>query len=350
MGYSFLNDYGEGCHPGIFEILCKSNEAQETGYGEDSLCIEAIRLIKEETGCFDADVHFVSGATQANKTIISSALRPYEAVIAAGTGHIAVHEAGAVEATGHKVCTVPVADGKLTPELVDQVVRFHADEHMVSPRMVYISDTTEVGTVYTKKEMTELAGYCRVNGLFLFVDGARLAQALTSGSNDLSMKEFAAIPDIFYIGGTKNGALLGEAIVINNNGLKEGFRYNLKQNGALLAKGRILGAQFVGLFTDNVFYKNGEHANRMAMKLADGIKKAGFGFFVEPASNQIFPVFPDELINILMESYRFYPWSSCGKNSSSIRLVTSWGTKEEEVDRFIEAIEKNSLQWRQTME
>ena len=213
---------------------------------------------------------------------------------------------------------------------------------MVKPRLVYISNTTEVGTVYTKNELKDLAGYCATNGLFLFVDGARLAQALTSHANDLSMKEFAAIPDIFYIGGTKNGALLGEAIVVNNNSLKVGFRHNLKQNGALLAKGRLLGAQFIGLFTENVYYKNGEHANRMAMKLANGIKEAGYSFQVESVSNQIFPILPNKLIDRLLENYQFYLWSASDNDCSSIRLVTSWATKEEEVERFVDIIKKNA--------
>lgn len=335
MGYSFLNDYSEGCVPEILDILGRTNHTQEVGYGEDALCVEATGLIRGETGCLKADVHFVSGATQANKIIISSALRPFEAVVAAGTGHIAVHEAGAIEATGHKVCTVPTTDGKLTSELVDQVVKFHSDEHMVKPRMVYISNTTEVGTVYLKKELIALKEYCGANNLYLFVDGARLAQALTSKANDIAMKEFAAIPDIFYIGGTKNGALLGEAIVINNENIKKDFRFNLKQNGALLAKGRILGAQFVGLFTDNIFYRNGAHANSMAMKLADGIEEAGFGFMAEPESNQIFPILPNRVIESLLKDYRFYRWADNGDGSSSIRLVTSWATKEDKVDRFI---------------
>jgi threonine aldolase len=338
MGYSFLNDYGEGCIPEILEILGRSNHTQEIGYGEDTLCAEASMLIKEETGCLDADVHFASGATQANKIIISSALRPFEAVVAASTGHIAVHEAGAIEATGHKICTVPTDNGKLTPPLVDQVVKFHSDEHMVKPRMVYISNTTEVGTVYTKKELMALKEYCVAKNLYLFVDGARLAQALTSKANDVAMKEFAALPDIFYIGGTKNGALLGEAIVINNDILKENFRFNLKQNGALLAKGRILGAQFIGLFAGNLFYKNGVHANSMAMKLADGIREEGYGFLAEPVSNQIFPILPNKVIDRLLEDYQFYSWTDNGDGSSSIRLVTSWATLEEEVDGFINAI------------
>jgi len=335
MVYSFLNDYSEGCHPSILKIMAETNVRQEMGYGEDSLCVGAADLVRRATGLDNADVHFLSGATQANKIIIASALRPFEAVVAAKTGHIAVHEAGAIEATGHKICTVETADGKLTPGLVDAVVRFHSDEHMVKPRMVYISNTTEIGSVYTKTELESLSVYCRDNGLYLFMDGARLAQALTSPASDISLKELAGLVDVFYLGGTKNGALLGEAVVINNGELKTGFRHNLKQNGALLAKGRILGAQFMGLLADDLYFENGRHANRMALKLADGIANMGFCFLSAPVSNQIFPILPNSLIDKLSLDFGFYVWSTSSNDTSSIRLVTSWATTEQAVVTFL---------------
>lgn len=332
--YSFLNDYSEGCHPAILDALVSSNLFQEAGYGEDSICKEAIKIIKQKTSLPNADVHFISGATQANLTVVGAALKPYEAVIAASSGHIAVHEAGAIEATGHKVCTVKSANGKLTPEDIESMVAYHTDEHMVKPAMVYISDTTEVGTVYLKQELLDIASTCKKHNLLLFMDGARLAQALSSPYNDMSLKELSAIPDIFYLGGTKNGALLGEAIVINNEVLKTNFRYMLKQNGALLAKGRLLGVQFVKLFEGDLFLANGDHANRMALKLAAAIERAGYQFLCHPESNQIFPILPKDVICRLAKEFLFYNWAEYAKDKSVIRLVTSWATDEGQVDKF----------------
>lgn len=339
MSYSFLNDYGEGCHPTILDALSLSNMCQESGYGEDEFCLLAASMIRERCNLPNADVHFVSGGTQANQLLISSALKPYEAVVAAVTAHVAVHETGAIEATGHKVCVVETSDGKLTPENVGEVLAIHTDEHMVKPRLIYVSDTTEIGTVYTKSELLALASFCKENGLFLYIDGARLAQALTSDANDMSLEEFAAIPDAFYIGGTKNGALMGEAIVINNDSLKRDFRYCMKQRGALLAKGRILGVQFVELFKDNLFFENGRHANECAMRLAKGIKKHCYGFLTEPVSNQIFPIFPNSLISDLEKRFSFYVWKKCDATHSALRLVTSWATPPEMIDEFVSALD-----------
>jgi threonine aldolase len=334
--YSFKDDYSEGAHPKILEALSRTNMIQEVGYGEDDYCRESIKIIRQKIQNPKADIHFVSGGTQANLIVISSILKPYESVIAATIGHIAVHEAGAIEATGHKINTIETKDGKLKPKDIKLVLDFHTDEHMVKPKVVFISNSTEIGSIYSKKELQELSNFCKQHGLFLYLDGARLGSALTSKQNDLTLSELSKLVDIFYIGGTKNGALLGEAIIINHNELKKNFRFHLKQKGALLAKGRILGIQFLELFKEDLFFELGKHANSMASKLAGGIKKSGYEFLTVPASNQIFPIFPNKLIQNLDKKYEFYAWKETDDKSSAIRLVTSWATKEKFVNQFIE--------------
>lgn len=340
--YSFKNDYSEGAHPQILEALKQNNDDQVEGYGEDKYCLEAERLIKTKINNPNARVHFVSGGTQANLIVISSILKPYESVIAACTGHIAVHEAGAIEATGHKVNVVETPDGKLTVNDIDAVIKAHPDEHMVKPKMVFVSDSTEVGTVYTKQELTEISNFCSSHDLILYLDGARLGAALTSEMNDLALPEISSLVDVFYIGGTKNGALFGEAIVINNPALQENFRFHLKQKGALLAKGRALGVQFRELFKDNLYLELAAHANDMAQKLAKGLEQNKVSFLAKPASNQIFPILDNSLIAKLEDKYGFYVWVKIDENKSAIRLVTSWATKEEFVDKFIEEVKKFS--------
>jgi threonine aldolase len=263
-------------------------------------------------------------------------LKPYESVIAAETGHIAVHETGAIDACGHKINTVKAEDGKLSEENIQAVLNFHTDEHMVKPKAVFISNSTEIGSVYTRNELEKLSVFCRKNKLFLYLDGARLGSALASRMNDLTLADLAGLVDVFYIGGTKNGALLGEAVVILNDYIKENFRFYMKQKGALLAKGRILGIQFLELFKDELFFDLAGQANRMAFKLADGIKTLGFSFLTEPASNQIFPVLPDKIIAGLSRIYDFYVWCRVDENNSAIRLVTSWASDEEAAESFLE--------------
>lgn len=335
MIYRFTNDYSEGAHINILNALIDTNLNQEIGYGEDSFCEEAKNIIKEKIKNKDAHIHFVSGGTQANLIIISSVLKPYEAVIAASTGHINVHETGAIEATGHKVCTIETEDGKLTVEHIKTVLDFHKDEHMVKPKMVFISNTTELGTIYKKEELKEISKFCRENNLYLHLDGARLGSALTSRDNDLTLDELSSLVDIFYIGGTKNGALLGEAIVINNDKLKEDFRYHIKQKGAMLAKGRLLGIQFIELFKNNLYFDLAEHANKMAYKLSDSLKELGYKFLTEPTSNQIFPIMDNKIIEKIENRYGFNIERKIDNNKTAIRLVTSWATKEDAVDEFI---------------
>jgi threonine aldolase len=336
--YSFKNDYSEGCHPAILEAMAKANLDQQPGYGDDIYCKRAKDVIKIKCGNAESDIHFVSGGTQANTIVISSVLKSFEGVISATTGHINVHETGAIEATGHKIITVATPDGKLKPSDIQKEIDKAEDHHMVRPAMVYISNATEIGGIYSKSELVALSGYCREKGLILFMDGARLGSALVSTANDLTLADLSALTDIFYIGGTKNGALIGEAIVINNESLKKDFNFHLKQRGALLSKGRLLGIQFLILFEKDLYYDLALHANKMAMKIATAIQSKGFAFIGEPVSNQLFPVLPNVLIKQLEEKYEFYIWEKTDSQNSSVRLVTSWATAEEKVDEFIENI------------
>ncbi len=336
----FKNDYSEGTHVNILNALSESNLIQEDGYGEDSYSLKAKDKIKAIIKNDNVDIHFISGGTQANLTVISSILKPYESVIAAETGHICVHETGAIEATGHKINTIKTLNGKLYPETIKNVVEAHTDEHMVKPKLVFISNSTEIGTVYTKKELEDLSVFCKNNDLYLYLDGARLGSALMSEGNDLTIDNISKLVDVFYIGGTKNGALIGEAIVINNDDLKNNFRFHLKQKGALLAKGRLIGIQFLELFKNNLFFELAKHANLMAKKISLTIEDLGFEFLTNSKSNQIFPILPNSIIEKLHENYAFYIWSVVDEETSSVRLVTSWATKEEDVEKFINDIKK----------
>ncbi|WP_425447268.1 threonine aldolase family protein [Dethiothermospora halolimnae] len=340
--YSFKNDYSEGAHPRILEALIESNTEQVEGYGEDKYTKEAIRLLKEKIGREDIDIHLLPGGTQTNLTAISAFLRPHEAAISANTGHILVHETGAIEATGHKAISVKVDNGKLNPDDIKPVLEEHADEHMVKPKLVYISNSTEIGTIYKKEEIEELSKFCRENDLLLFLDGARLGSALCSEDNNIKLSDLGNLVDAFYIGGTKNGALLGEALIICNDYLKTDFRYHIKQKGALLAKGKVLGVQFLELFKDNLYFDLANHANDMAKLLRNGITEAGYSFLINSCSNQIFPIFPKEIAEKLGEKYAFYIWEKIDKDNSAIRLVTSWATREEKVMEFVEDLKRYS--------
>lgn len=339
--YSFKNDYSEGAHPRILNALVESNFEQEDGYGEDRYSRQAVELLKERMGRTDVDIHLLAGGTQTNLTAISAFLRPHEAAIAASTGHILGHETGSIEATGHKVISIEAAeDGKLNPSHLKAVLDAHPDEHMVKPKLVYISNSTETGTIYKKDELVQLIEFCDENKLILFMDGARLGSALCSSENDLELSDLPRLVDAFYIGGTKNGALIGEALVICRDSLKEDFRYHMKQKGALLAKGRLLGIQFLELFRDNLFFDLAIHANKMAEILRDELSNANSKFLTQSPSNQIFPILPDALIRELQKKYAFHIWERVDSDHSAIRLVTSWATKEEEVAAFIEDLKK----------
>jgi threonine aldolase len=336
--YQFFNDYSEGVHPRILELMAATNLDQEEGYCNDSLSRRAEERIKQALENPHAAVHFVSGGTQANLIALAALLQPYESVIAAESAHINVHEAGAVESTGHKINLIPSADGKLTPEPVQRVFAQHTDEHMVKPKVVYISNSTEVGTAYTHAELAALSECCRQNDLYLYLDGARLGSALTSRGSDLSLPQLSQLVDAFYIGGTKNGALIGEALVINRPSLQPHFRFHIKQRGGLLAKGRLLGVQFLGLLSDNLYFDLARQANVMAERLAQGLQAQGYRFLTPSTTNQIFPILPFQLIDALKQDYGFYVWAPAEAGHAVIRLVTSWATPAAKVDEFIEAV------------
>ena len=334
--YSFLDDYSEGCHPAILDALGKTNLSQQTAYGDDEYSGRARKLIQSHLGGHTSSIYFVAGGTLANIIIISSLLRPHEAVISASTGHIATRETGAIEATGHKIISVDKPDGKLTPKDITRTLAENAHApHMAKPRLVYISNATETGRIYTKAELTALSDVCRANDLIFFLDGARLGAALTSPLNDVTLADLAKLTDVFWIGGTKAGALIGEAIIINTPEFATDFQFHIKQRGALLAKGRLLGLQFQELFGNDLFFKSSQSANALADKLSKAITKAGYALDSQTETNQIFPILPNTLIEKLDRDFRFYIWRPVDETHSVLRLVTSWAAHETQVDKFI---------------
>lgn len=332
---NFRNDYSEGAHPSILAAMQDNNLVPEIGYGTDDHCKHAAEMIRERFGCPTADVHFLVGGTQTNMILIASALRPFEAVICAQTGHINTHETGAIEGTGHKVLGVPTRDGKLTPELVRQVVRDHPDEHMVKPRMVYVSQSTEVGTVYRRSELEALRAVCRELDLLLYLDGARLASGLTAPGCDVLPADLPKLCDAFYIGGTKNGALFGEALVLVNDALGADFRYMIKNRGGMLAKGWLLGMQFEGLLLGDLYFTLGRHANAMAHRLTDGLKAKEIELAYDSPSNQVFAVLNKDKIFDLTAYAAFEEFARWDETHDVVRFVTSWATRAEDVDALL---------------
>lgn len=344
MTIRFECDYLEGALPEIMQRLSETNHEQTPGYGEDPYCAQAAALIRERCKAPDAAVHFLMGGTQANMTVISAALRPHQAVLAAQSGHIATHETGSIESTGHKVMTLPSADGKIRAEQIAQAVAAHwADstrEHITQPAMVYLSQPTENGTVYSLSELRAIRDVCRAQGLLLYVDGARLGAALVCEGNDVFLPELAALCDVFYIGGTKLGALFGEAVVIQNKALQKDFRYIIKQRGGMLAKGRLLGLQFAVLMSDGLYERVGAHEVRLAMRLRRAFEQKGWGIFYDSPTNQQFPVVPNEALEKLSRKYAFSEWEGYDEEHRVVRFCTSWATREEDVDSLIADIEK----------
>ena len=341
MKFSFKNDYSEGVHPDILNAILETNYTQQVGYGEDDYCNEAKKLIITAIKNPNARIFFVAGGTLANLLVIGAALKPYESVISAETGHINTNETGAIEFTGHKVNSIATLDGKLTPIHIQSVLDQHTNfPHQVKPRIVYISNATELGTIYTKSELQKLSTFCKEKKLLLFMDGARLGNALTSLENDLSLEEIAALVDVFYIGGTKNGAMFGEAIVVTNPFILEDLDFHMKQKGGLMAKGRFLGVQFSTLFKDNLYLDLAGHANQQAMKIKNKLQELGFDFLSETSTNQIFPILKNHQIEILLKDFEFYVWKKIDGEHSAIRLITSWATPDDAVERFIAHLEK----------
>lgn len=332
--YSFKNDYSELACPEIMELLSKSIGEQNIGYGLDNHSLKAQKLIKKYIDK-DCDIHFVSGGTIANKLVIDHLLRPYEAVISVSSGHINVHETGAIESTGHKVVTLPNASGKLTAEMVKKIVDSHIDEHMVKPKMIYISNSTEMGTVYTKEELQKLRDVCNQYGLYFYMDGARLGSALVSPVNDLTINDIANLVDVFYIGGTKNGAMLGEAIVIMNDNLKKEFRYAIKHNGAMLSKGFVCAMQFEALFQNDTFFRLARHANECAMKLKKGLLDLKIALAYDSYTNQQYPILSKKIANKLSEKYLFEVWEELDNGDLIVRFCTSWATNPSQIDNLL---------------
>lgn len=356
--YSFLDDYSEGAHPALLQALISSNHTQQVGYGNDAFSASARASIRHLLGCPDAGVFFVPTGTSANVISIAACLRPHEAVIAAGTGHIVTRETGAVEASGHKIVNVVPENGKLTPAIIAQAVaeNWHKP-HMAVCRLVYISNATEIGTLYTKEELRAIKQVCVVHNLILFIDGARLGAALASPLNDLTLPEVLELSDIFWIGGTKNGALLGEAIVVKDPTLARDFEFYIKQRGSLLAKGRTIGAQFAELFRvpsldsetslsldeqfrKTLYYELATKGNTAAQKLSEAIKEAGYGLRAETETNQVFAVLPGQMIDRLKGRFRFYVWERTGADGDEgvVRLLTTWATDPKEVERFVQMV------------
>jgi len=338
----FDSDYTEGMHPAILQALLETNDEQTIGYGEDPHCEHARQLIRQAVQCETADVHFLVGGTQANTTVIASILKSYQGVLCAGTGHINCHETGAVEATGHKVLPLASADGTITAAQVEAYVSAHyadgSHEHIVQPGMVYISFPTENGTLYTRTQLMDLHTVCQKRGLPLFVDGARMGYGLAAAGNDISLADFARFSDVFYIGGTKVGALMGEAVVIVNEKLKPDFRYNIKQRGGMLAKGRFLGIQFEQLFQNDLYQTISRHAIDLAALLKDALTAKGYTFRYEPQTNQLFVNMPDAKLPQLQQDFAFSIWGRADDTHTTVRFCTSWATKEDNVKALIASL------------
>lgn len=338
---SFTCDYNEGAHPSILDRLSETNFIQAPGYGEDSFCIAARERIRQAIDCPQADVFFLVGGTQTNATVIDAMTRHHEGVLAVETGHVAVHEAGAVEMSGHKVITLPACQGKMEAVTLHAYLeRFYADptsEHMVQPGIVYVSHPTEYGTIYSYSELEALHDVCRTFDLPLFVDGARLAYALGSTQTDITLPQLARLCDVFYIGGTKVGALCGEAVVFPQANAPRHFFSIVKQHGALLAKGRLLGIQFDTLFTDDLYLRLGQHAVKMAARLRSHFLSNGIPFYIDSPTNQLFPILTEKQMSRLRPDFLFEVWETLADGRAVTRFATSWATTPQQVEMLTNA-------------
>lgn len=335
----FQCDYEEGCHPAILKRLNETNLEQTVGYSMDPYCASAREKIKKAVGRPDADVHFLVGGTQTNMTVIAAALKPWQGAICADTGHIACHETGAVEATGHKVLALSSEDGKITAAQIEETVKKHYEdgshEHIVQPGMVYISFPTESGTLYSKQELTDIYAVCKAHDMPLFIDGARLGYGLQSPACDVTLPELANLCDVFYIGGTKAGLLCGEAVVFTGKCMPKHFLTRVKQHGALLAKGRLLGVQFDALFTDDLYLAIGKNAIETAAVLKEGLKKKGYQFFIDSPTNQQFVVLENSRMEELKKDVQFGFWEKADDSHTVVRFATSWATRMEDVQKLL---------------
>ena len=345
--YLFHNDYNECCHPAVLQKMISLQQRQMPGYGCDPCCEAAADIIRDLCECPDAAVHFLVGGTQTNLIVIAASLRPYQAVLAATTGHINVHETGAIEATGHKVVAIPTIDGKLTAAQIAKAAQAQLEdetaEHVVQIKMVYISNSTELGTIYTLRELEDISAVCRQYGFYLFVDGARLSYALTAKDSDLTLADMARLCDAFYIGGTKCGAMFGEALVITNREIGENFRYMIKQRGAMLAKGWLLGLQFQALLENDLYFEIAEQANRLADQLRETLDELGYQLLIPGNTNQVFPILPNYVLDGLSKEFTFSLQETIDEEHKAVRFCTSWATTQESVDALCDALARYTL-------
>lgn len=333
-------DYLEGAHPKILKKIVESNYEQTPGYSKDEYTKNAINKIKKACKTDRIDVHILVGGTQTNTTVIASILKPYQAVVCVNTGHINIHETGAIESCGHKVISVDSDDGKITPLKIEQVAKLHfeddAPEHMAMPKMVFISLPTECGTNYAKEELKDIYDMCKKYNMYLYIDGARLGYGLVAKDTDIKIEDLPNLCDVFYIGGTKCGALFGEAVVIVNDNLKSDFRYYIKQRGGLLAKGRLLGIQFDALFEKELYFKICKQAVDLAIKIKEAAIDKGYKLLYNSFTNQQFLILPNDKLQELSKEFVFFKWKKIDENNTAIRICTSWATTEENVDKLIE--------------
>lgn len=342
----FHNDYNVMCHSAVHARLAECSADQVSGYGVDPYCDKAADKIKKLCNREDISVHFLVGGTQANLTVIAASLRPYQGVIGAVSAHINVHETGAIEATGHKVIGLPSEDGKISADQVERLVLEQSQsddaEHIVQPKMVYISDSTELGTIYKRSELEELSAVCKKHGLYLYLDGARLSYALEAADSDVTLADLARLCDVFYIGGTKCGAMFGEGVVISNPQIAADFRYMIKQRGGMLAKGWLLGVQFDALMEDGLYFKIAKQANVLADQIRSTLKKCGYQLVAESTTNQIFVVMPATVLERISQDFSYSAMEWVDKNHRVVRFCTSWATAPESVEALCKAIEKYS--------
>lgn len=344
--YFFHNDYNECCHPVVMEKMLKMQAMQMQSYGMDTCCESAAARIKKLCDNQDLSVHFLVGGTQTNLTVIAAALRPHQAVLAVESGHINVHETGAIEATGHKVVALPSADGKLTAQQIEKAAYDQlcdeSAEHVAQIKLVYISDSTELGTIYTLPELEAISAVCKRYGLYLFMDGARLSYALAANDSDVTLADLARLCDVFYLGGTKCGAMFGEAVVISNPAIATDFRYLIKQRGGMLAKGWLLGLQFDALLENDLYFNIACNANKLADQLRQTIANCGYEMLVVNTTNQVFPILPNELLEQLSKNFTFSLQQIIDDSRKAVRFCTSWATTQQSVDALCDAIESFS--------
>lgn len=344
--FYFHNDYNEACHPAVLEKIQQNMSKQMGGYSEDTACEKAAAMIRNVCGNESLAVHFLVGGTQTNLIVIAAALRPHQAALGADTAHINVHETGAIEATGHKVIGLPTTDGKICGDQIRNALQAHyadaAFEHTPQPKLVYISNPTELGTIYSLAELEDIHDACKEHNLYLFVDGARLGYGLAAEGNDVAFEDLARLTDVFYIGGTKVGAMFGEAVVISNPTLAQDFRYIMKQRGAMLAKGWLLGLQYEALMEDGLYLKISAHADKMADKLRSTLNELGYPMLVDGVTNQVFPILPDTLLEALKDEFTFSEQLRVDAEHRAVRFCTSWATTEEAISALCETLKKLS--------